>query len=89
MRVALIVHGLPPRERTGVETHVAELAEALARAGAEVLVLALRKQVDLPHLAERREPRAGYAVDWLVVNEPPRDVLAQVSPPGVAEAVGD
>jgi glycosyltransferase involved in cell wall biosynthesis len=89
MRVALVVHGLPPRERTGVETHVAALAEALARAGAEVLVLAVRKDRDLPHLAERRERRNGYSVDWLVVNDPPRDVLAEAAPPGVAEAVGE
>jgi glycosyltransferase involved in cell wall biosynthesis len=89
MRVALVVHGLPPRERTGVETHVAALAKALGRAGAEVLVLAVRKDCDLPHLAERRERREGYNVDWLVVNEPPRDVLQQAVPPGVAEAVGN
>jgi glycosyltransferase involved in cell wall biosynthesis len=89
MRIALVAHGLPPRERTGVETHVAALAAALARAGADVLVLAARSDRELPHLAERRERREGYVVDWLVVNEPPRDVLEEAQPPGVAEAVGE
>lgn len=89
MRIALVVHGLPPRERTGVENHVAALAVALSRAGAEVLVLAARKECDLPHLAERRERREGYVVDWLVLNEPPRDALEEAAPTGVAEAVGE
>src|SRR5688572_23128846 len=89
MRVALVVHGLPPRARTGVESHVAQLAQALARAGAEVLVLAACKQHELPHLAERRERREGYTVDWLALNEPPRDVLEEACPPCVAEAVGE
>lgn len=89
MRVALVVHGLPPRERTGVESHCAELALALARAGAEVLVLAAFKECDVPHLSERRQRRDGYTVDWLALNEPPRDVLEEACPPGVAQAVGE
>jgi glycosyltransferase involved in cell wall biosynthesis len=89
MRIALIVHGLPPQERTGVETHVEALAGALARSGCEVRVLAARKTGRLPHLAERRELRGGFAIDWLELGHSPRDVLEEADPPGVAAAVGE
>jgi len=88
MRVALVVHGLPPHERTGVETHVDHLAAALVAAGCEVAVLAARRSADLPHLARRSERRGAVEVVWLNLAEPPRDVAEEAAPPGVAEAVG-
>src|SRR5687767_12648328 len=89
MRVALVVHGLPPGERTGVETHVDALAAALAAAGCDVRVLAARRRGDLPHLARRSERRGRVEITWLELREPPRDVAEEAEPPGVAEAVGE
>jgi glycosyltransferase involved in cell wall biosynthesis len=89
MRIALVVHGLPPHERTGVETHVDALAAALAGAGCEVALLAARRSRGLPHLAQRSERRGRVALTWLELCEPPRDVAEEAEPPGVAEAVGE
>ena len=55
MRLALVANGLPPHARTGVETHAANLAGALARAGIEVEVFAPRPLEGLAPYAQRRE----------------------------------
>ena len=97
MRIALLTHDLPPRARTGVETHVAALAAALGGRGFEVLVIAPRAPArppagrldTLPHLAERCEAREGYRVHWLQLAREPADAGERLDPPGVAEAVGE
>ena len=122
MRVVLVAHGLAPFERTGVETHVSELASALGALEVEVLVFAPRPSKapllaraapsarrpassgagapsrgsaqlgeELPHLAERCEPRDGYRVHWLALDAEaaPRTASEQLDPPGVAEAFAD
>lgn len=89
MRLALITHGLPPHEHTGVETHVARSAAALAHAGHDVCVFTRRATADLPHLAERTETRDGYRVHWLEDRVPTRDAVEAQDPPGVAAAFAD
>lgn len=89
MRVVLITHGLPPYEYTGVETHVAHSARALAAAGVEVLVLARRSVAGQPHLAERRERAGDHWVHWLNDAEPTRDAAEAQDPPGVLAAFED
>src|SRR5262245_49114959 len=86
MRVLLVVHGLPPRERTGVETHVAALARELARQGATVAVFARECDRGRGRLELRRERSAG--VEWCVVNDThlPRSPREALLPAGIAEA---
>jgi glycosyltransferase involved in cell wall biosynthesis len=69
MRVALVVHGLPPHERTGVEVHTEALARALARSGIDVHVFAPRASRSLAELAERREAREGFRITWIALEE--------------------
>lgn len=66
MRVALLVHGLPPHAVTGVETHTAALALALARQGIQVEVFAPRYMAGLAAYAQRREERRLHGVSWAV-----------------------
>lgn len=93
MRICLVVHGFPPRERTGVEVHAAELAARLAANGHRVEVFAPRAEPELAHLALRREERPeGYAVSWLTLNHDaaaPRGPADELDPPGVAAAFGE
>ncbi len=74
LRVALISHGYPPRERAGTEQHVAALAEGLADRGHEVLVIAATREPAARQYAwlptERRAP--GIEVRRLVQNLPTR-----------------
>jgi len=58
MRVALVVPGLPPFARSGVETHAEALANALALRGCQVEVFAPRSLPGLEPLAQRREQRS-------------------------------
>ncbi len=85
MRVALMVHGLPPHAVTGVETHTEALAGALARMGHQVEVFAPRYMAGLAAYAQRREERAltgcSFAVTWF--NAEPRGADADL-----ARAVG-
>ena len=76
MRVALVVSGLPPYARSGVEVHGAALAAALAAEGLEVEVCAPRPLPGLVSLAQRREERDGWAVTWINVDpdDPPDEV---------------
>lgn len=80
----LVVHGLPPRERTGVETHVAALARELVRQGAEVCVFAREVDRARPDRDLRRALAEG--VEFAVWNDThvarsPREALL---PRGVA-----
>jgi glycosyltransferase involved in cell wall biosynthesis len=94
MRIALVLHGFPPHERTGVANHVAQLAAALARAGQEVEVFAARETDDVAPGALEREERAAFAVTWVAIPRRPRDLEgsfeagseAGSEPPGVADA---
>jgi glycosyltransferase involved in cell wall biosynthesis len=92
MRIALVAHGLPPHERTGVESYVAALARELARSGHRVAVFAPRRGpdagrgLDAPHLALRNERRDGYDVTWLALGEPPHDARERCETPGAAAA---
>ncbi|MCP3915829.1 MAG: glycosyltransferase [bacterium] len=72
MRVALVVHGLPPHARTGVETHTAALAGALAAEGVAVEVFVPRFMPGLALFAQRREDfDDGWAVTWVSVQDEP------------------
>ncbi|MEO6708597.1 MAG: glycosyltransferase, partial [Planctomycetota bacterium] len=89
MRIALVVHGFPPHECTGVETHVAALAKRLAQRGVEVEVFAPRKDPRAPEFAQRREARDGYHVTWIVANHTPRSAAEHLDRPGMAAAFGE
>lgn len=86
MRIALVAHGFPPLERTGVENHVAELAAEFARRGHDVHVCVPRAAPRLAELALRTESRAGFTIHWLTRNEPPRLAADHQEPPGVERA---
>ena len=88
MRISLVVHGFPPYELAGVETYTAGLAAALARAGHEVDVLAVRADAQYPNLSLRQEARDGYGLTWLNAGDPPRDPVEQLDPPGLAARFG-
>lgn len=85
MRVALVANGLPPHARTGVETHAANLAGALVRAGVEVEVFAPCRLDGLAPYAQRREGRGTVDEPWSVtwIHLPPPGG----SDPGHEEAV--
>ncbi|MBI5433252.1 MAG: glycosyltransferase [Planctomycetes bacterium] len=89
MRIALVAHGFPPLERTGVENHVADLAREFARRGHDVHVFVPRRQPRLSELALRLEARDGYRVHWLARNEPPRSAAAQLEVEGVEQAFAE
>ncbi|HTF89023.1 MAG TPA: glycosyltransferase [Planctomycetota bacterium] len=89
MRIALVVHGFPPHECTGVETHVAALAKCLGQHGVEVEVFAPRKDPRAPEFAQRREAREGYHVTWIVANQTPRSAAEHLDRPGMAAAFGE
>src|SRR5262245_60497089 len=86
MRIALVAHGFPPDERTGVENHVAELARTLAARGEEVHVFVPRRDPRRAHLSERVEQRDGFQIHWLALNESPRNASEIQEPPGVERA---
>ncbi|MDP6956073.1 MAG: glycosyltransferase [Planctomycetota bacterium] len=86
MRIALVSHGLPPRDRTGVEIHSLDLARALVSAGHQVEVFAPQREPELPHLALRREVRAGLGITRLITNVDPADPAELQELPGVAQA---
>lgn len=62
MRVMLVSHGYPPVAGGGTEISVEGIAEALARTGDEVMVLAREGDPSRPHLGRRRERRGGVGV---------------------------
>lgn len=95
MRIALVAHGFPPEERTGVENHTAQLAAALSRAGEEVEVFAPRVDRTREHLAlaheargapsrEGREGRDGFHVTWIATNRTARTPREALDPPRIA-----
>ncbi|MCC6406908.1 MAG: glycosyltransferase [Planctomycetes bacterium] len=89
MRIALVAHGFPPLERTGVENHVADLARELARRGHDVHVFVPRRHPRLCELALRVEARDGYRVHWLARNEPPRSAAESLEVEGVEQAFAE
>src|SRR5690242_9810202 len=88
MRVALVVHGFPPIERTGVENYAAALADALARAGNEVVVFVPRRDPTRSHGSVRRETRGAFEVHWIADNEPPKGVRDELDRPAMAREFG-
>ena len=90
MRVALIANGLPPHARTGVETHAANLAGALARAGIEVEVFAPRPLEGLAPYAQRRESRGSVDEPWAVtwIHLPPPEASGRGHEDAVRRAFG-
>ncbi|MCE9595875.1 MAG: glycosyltransferase [Planctomycetes bacterium] len=89
MRIALVAHGFPPLERTGVENHVADLAREFARSGHEVHVFVPRRDPRRPELALRAQERDRYTIHWLTRNEPPRSAADHLEVEGVERAFGD
>ena len=87
MRVALVVHGFPPHERTGVENYTASLAAALVRRGAQVVVFAPRR-VELPEHATRREERDGVAIEWITLRRDASGPEEMLERPWVTRAFG-
>jgi glycosyltransferase involved in cell wall biosynthesis len=88
MRIALVAHGFPLLERTGVENHCAALAAAFARGGHTVEVFVPRAEPGLPELSQRRELRDGYAITWLTLNQPARNAAEHLERPFAARAFG-
>ncbi len=86
MRIALVVHGFPPHEHTGVENHVAALAKCLARRGICIEVFAPRADPTLREFAQRREQRDGYGVTWVIANRIPHSAAEHLDPPGMTAA---
>lgn len=86
MRICLLTHAFTPHEVTGVENHTAQLARALAAAGAEVQVFAPGPAAGVWRLSQRLEQRDGYEIHWLALGD--RQPDDQGNEPGVAEAFG-
>lgn len=86
MRLALVLHAFPPRERTGVETYAEALARALAAGGHSVEVFAPRKDPRVAHLWQHREERDGFGVTWLSVERDADREEARRSIPGADRA---
>lgn len=85
MRVAHVVHGLPPHSRGGVQVHALALARALARRGHDIHLFAPRREAGRMHLEQRREELEGCAVTWLFLNAGHDDEQARHDPPGARE----
>jgi glycosyltransferase involved in cell wall biosynthesis len=88
MRIALVVHGFPPLERTGVENYTAALAAALARAGHAVLVFVPRVDPRRAHGSQRRERRGATDVHWVADNVPPTGVREALDRPVITREFG-
>ncbi|MFT5464895.1 MAG: glycosyltransferase involved in cell wall biosynthesis, partial [Planctomycetota bacterium] len=88
MRIALVVHGFPPYERTGVENYTAGIARALAQRGHVVEVFAPRVDELSPEHAIRREEVDGYGVTWVTLNHTPDGPREMLDRPGVARSFG-
>ncbi len=88
MRICLVAHGLPPREITGVEGHVAALADALASRGADVSVVVPRRDLTRPRLGERREVHGAWTAHVFALDDSASTAAEAVSPPGLAARFG-
>jgi glycosyltransferase involved in cell wall biosynthesis len=89
MRIALVAHGFPPSESTGVENHTAVLAAALCRAGHEVEVFVPRADAQLAERSQRREPPrgpAGFGVTWVNLTLAAQSPAEHLDRPGAAQA---
>jgi len=89
MRIVLVVHGFPPHECTGVETHVEALARALARRGLEIEVFSTRADPRAPDFALRSETREGFRLTWVVQNRVPTSAREHAERPGAVLAFGE
>lgn len=87
MRIALLVHGLPPEHCTGVEVHALALARALAERGHVVECFTFAADPTRPHLSqERSEFAERVAITRLAVNVPAEDERGRRIVRGAAEA---
>jgi glycosyltransferase involved in cell wall biosynthesis len=86
MRIALVTHGFPPVDRTGVEIYTEALARELARLGHHVEVFAPSRDAALPDGSTRREARAGYGTTWVNLLHPPPGPRQQLFVPLVRRA---
>jgi len=87
MRIALLVHGLPPEHCTGVEVHALALARALAERGHQIECFTQVTDPTRPHLSqERREHSRGIAITRLAVNVSAQDERGRRIVRGAAEA---
>jgi glycosyltransferase involved in cell wall biosynthesis len=87
MRIALLVHGLPPEHCTGVEVHALALARALAERGHEIECFTQVTDHARPHLSQERcEFSEGVAITRLAVNVPAQDERGRRIVRGAAEA---
>ncbi|MCA8980706.1 MAG: glycosyltransferase, partial [Planctomycetes bacterium] len=87
MRIALLVHGLPPEHCTGVEVHALALARAFAGRGHAVECFTQVADPARPHLSQERVVLAeGIAVTRLAVNVPAQDERGRRIVRGAAEA---
>ena len=81
-RLLLVVHGYPPRERAGTETHAATVAEGLRARGWQVHVIAGTRAPGRPQYSLLREPGLTRIVQNAVVRP-----LAQAERDGAIEAL--
>jgi glycosyltransferase involved in cell wall biosynthesis len=86
MRIALVVHALPPDSSTGVEVYTEALAGALVRAGASVELFAPRPDATRATLAQTREERDGFGITWLSQGPTSPDEDQRRALPGAAPA---
>lgn len=87
MRLALLVHGLPPERCTGVEVHALALARAWAARGVQVEVFTQCVDDSRDHLSQEREGIAPrLAVTRLAVNRPAEDERGRRIVRGAADA---
>jgi glycosyltransferase involved in cell wall biosynthesis len=89
MRIVLAVHGFPPHECTGVETHVEALARALARRGLEIEVFSTRADPRAPDFSLRSEQREGFRLTWVVQNRVPQSAREHAERPGAVAAFAE
>lgn len=84
MRVLLVAHGYPPRERAGTEQHVAAVAKELAQRGHTVLVVSATR---MPGAAQGRILRSpalpGEPATVRIVNNIPARPLASAERDGL------
>lgn len=87
MRLALLVHGLPPERCTGVEVHALALARAWAARGVQVEVFTQCVDDSRDHLSQEREGIAPrLAVTRLAVNRRAEDERGRRIVRGAADA---
>ena len=87
MRIALLVHGLPPEHCTGVEVHALALARAFAGRGHVVECFTQVTDTARPHLSQERTLLSdGVSITRLAINVPADDERGRRIVRGAAEA---